>query len=371
MASHESATLKIMRLIEPNLDTNCAELLDISDCIQAIDPSYKSPEKPNSHFPILRIPSYSNEVLLGETLHMTFILGNNSNAKLCSLFLKVEMVMEDEEVSSTCTIFENLELEPKCKPLESHYSYLFEKVSNYRMTCSVEYSTPKGPHVLKKMFIWNCIDPVELSHSLITLPDGLSHVETRVNNKSKTILVIKEIKLEDRGSKVFYSPLVELNKDNICLLRPDETAAIIFPNVQIYRSKSDTTDKGLYLNLDWHSYTNTSGTNVYEVNLPQESDLFYKIVNFPKSVKVNEPFNTNIYLKNLTKDPMTISVSFNSTNSFCLQNEKTQTINLDDTETVYLPLVPLATGLHHLTGIEIHRNQKVYNVDDLQILVTE
>eukprot|EP00375_Theileria_parva_P001325 XP_763996.1 hypothetical protein [Theileria parva strain Muguga] len=310
MASHESATLKIMRLIEPNLDTNCAELLDINDCIEAIDPSYKVPENSTSHFPILRIPSYSNEVLLGETLHMTFILGNNSNTKLSSVFLKVEMVMEHEEFASTCTIFENLELEPKCKPLESHYSYLFEKLSHYRMTCLVEYYTPKGPHVLKKMFMWNCIDPVKLSHSLIKLPDGVNHVETRVNNKSKTILVIKEIKLEDRGSKVFYPPLVELNKDNICLLRPDETASIIFPNVVLNFSKSEApngeTNKGLYLNLNWHSYTNTSGTNVYEVHLPQDSDLYYKVVNFPKSVKVPLKLTYTITVNN----PLIRSMNF-------------------------------------------------------------
>nr|PVC54662.1 hypothetical protein MACL_00001168 [Theileria orientalis] len=408
MEAQGSPILKIVRLMDPNLDANCVELLDICDAVDAIQKPSKHSTKSPKHFPILRIPSYSNDVLLGEELHMAFIIGNQTKIKFSDVLLKVEMVPEHANKFDSCTVFENVELGPNCKPLESHYTYLFKTVSQYRMTCSVEYSSHKGPLILKKMFMWKCINPVQLSHTLVKLPDGVHYLETEVQNKSKSLLVLKEMKLENRADNTAYVPFEKFSSDNIKLLRPDETVSIIFPNIQLYYRNSNNykgidiesrgpydkrpdairssnvkaKDSGgsaqgptnsfddFYMNIDWHSYTNVSGTNVSKVeSFSRTSDLFFK-VNIPKSVKVNVPFNVGIFLKNLTGSPFDVSVKFNNAKEFILQSNTAEMVHLRDSETISLPLIPVCTGLHGLDGIELHCNNSCYSITNLQVLVT-
>ncbi|UKJ89632.2 hypothetical protein MACJ_002884 [Theileria orientalis] len=406
MEAQGSPILKIVRLLEPNLDANCVELLDISDALETIRKPSKHSTKSPKHFPILRIPSYSNDVLLGEELHMAFILGNRTKIKFSDV---VEMVPEHANTFDACTIFEDEELLPNCKPLESHYTYLFKTVSQYRMTCSVEYLSHKGPLILKKMFMWKCINPVQLSHALVKLPDGVHHLETQVDNKSNSLLVLKEMKLENRADSKVYLPLEKFSKDNIKLLRPDETLSIIFPNIHLYYLNSTnfrdinidshgTTDKSIYaitpsnsntkdsdtmvhssttcfddfyMNIDWHSYTNVSGTNVSKVeSFSHTSDLFYK-VKIPKTAKINVPFNVDIFLKNLTGHPFEVLLKFKNVKKFILQSDSVEKVHLKDSETISLPLIPVCTGLHGLDGIELHCNSNCYNITNLQVLVTK
>ncbi|UKK02625.2 hypothetical protein MACK_002719 [Theileria orientalis] len=408
MEAYESPILKMVRLLEPNLDANCVELLDISDAVETIQKSPKFSKKSPKHFPILRIPSYSNDVLLGEELHMAFILGNQTKIKFSDVVLKVEMVPEHADTLDASSIFENVELEPNCKPLESHYKYLFKTVSQYRMTCSVEYSSHKGPLILKKMFMWKCINPVELSHTLVKLPDGVHHLETEVENRSKSLLVLKETKLENRADNKVYLPLEKFSRDNIKLLRPDEKISIIFPNIHLhYRNFNNFRDINIdshgpydkaldsitpsnfntkesdgivhsptnsfddfYINIDWHSYTNVSGTNVSKVEpFSHTSDLFYK-VKIPKNVKINVPFNIDIFLKNLTGNPFDVILKFKNSKEFILQSNSVEKVHLNDSDTISLPLIAVCSGLHGLDGIELHCNNNCYNVTNLQVLVT-
>ncbi|KAK1938461.1 hypothetical protein X943_001463 [Babesia divergens] len=370
MAHDAAPNLVVMRIAPPSYQCVAWPILDVSDALVSLEKDTVDVSKPTIFSPTLTLPQYVNDVFVGETLNLVVLLSNRHKVTFMNIIFKVHIVIDGVEGEPiVLEPFSGITLEPCKKPHTTTISHTFKHPSQHNMTFTVSFNVGKKSYQVVKRAVWNAANPLKFDFVQEKDSNGRTHIEALVTNVSKLVLTIRDMKLLNPNDSTLqdciYNKNDELNA--ICVLTPNATYSVIYRDI-------DTSMK-LCLKTFWYCYQRGSGDLITPIEVADHLPVIaYMVLQHPGTVKSKEQFTVVLKIKNMHVEPLKCSIKFNKMH---LSNIIVQIddyldlgiLNNLEERVVEVPLMCLSTGLHVISGMEIHSDHhEVVPIAKLEVL---
>mmetsp|Transcript_62430 Transcript_62430/g.115916 ORF Transcript_62430/g.115916 Transcript_62430/m.115916 type:complete len:380 (-) Transcript_62430:23-1162(-) len=354
----EPLTLKVMRLRQPQVHPPHAVL---------------SADALGFDAPKLVLPMSLTQSLVGEAFSGYLHLSNNSNTVVNNVVLRVELQIGNAKTSLFTNAGSAIATIAQGEFFDAHVEHELKDVGTYVLTCNISYTLPgmpsNEPQVFKRQYRFPAVAPFSVIHRAVQLDNQLL-IECTLENATKESIYLTAAHLLCKSEEVICVQQGlesdSAKKGHIMtsrLLRPQEVLNVVF----MVSPRDETVDLTMLpeadlvgtLSLSWRVDDGTSGcADNHQVRIKPSSfrDLHLRVVNCPRQVSVEVPFELELEVINRTSKHMEPTVTFDMQMmgsvkvQGCAQH---QVGRLEPFSRKQLPVVllALAPGLHMLRGV--------------------
>ncbi|XP_028403877.1 trafficking protein particle complex subunit 13-like [Dendronephthya gigantea] len=333
---------------------------------------------------LLVLPQTFGNIFLGETFSSYICVHNDSNQVAKDIVIKTDLQTSSQRLTllSLTSNEPVVKLDPS-KSIDQVIQHEVKELGTHILVCAVSYTAPNGEKMyFRKFFKFQVLKPLDVKTKFYPEEDEM-YLEAQVQNITTIPLTMESVKFEP--SLHYTAEDLNDTSSNFHLgksfcLNPNDTHQYLYriktkfsPTMQ-EKVKAPSSAVGK-LDIVWRSAMGEKGrlqTSQLQKAPSTAPELKLQITKLPDNVAVEEKFELTCNLQNMSERKVDCQLLMTKAKDggivWCgTSGKKLGILTPGASITLYLQLLPLATGLQTIGGIRIMDclSAKTYDFDDI------
>ncbi|XP_065331752.1 trafficking protein particle complex subunit 13 [Cloeon dipterum] len=330
----------------------------------------------------LLLPQSFGNLYLGETFSSYVCVQNNSSVTVKDVAVKSDLQTSSQKVSLSA-IRAPQELQPR-HTVDEVIHHEVTELGTHILVCEVSYTSTAGlAKSFRKFFKIQVLNPLNVKTNFYNAESDDVYLEAQVQNMTAGPICLEKVQLESSTAFTVRS-LNQVNGRSVFgsvnVVQPQACRQFLYC-LSPKPSLASATNIGK-LDIVWRSNLGERGrlqTSQLQRMIPEYRDVRITVIELPNMVYIEEPFTFTCKLFNTSGRKMELTLNLHTTTPCNLvwadiSGKLLGTLEAAASKELTLTAVPLATGLHNISGIQLKDslNKKTYDYDELaQVFVVQ